>query len=87
MEIGDKVAALSITRGTVFHSTIFEQIDHGNFSSLSAKMTTNWSASSLSTPGSINISKESQKWKRLSTLLPLKLITFWRTTRFSTVLP
>lgn len=31
MEIGDKVAALSITRGTVFHSTIFEQIDHGKF--------------------------------------------------------
>lgn len=31
MDIGASVAAISIKRGTVFHSTIFEQIDHGKF--------------------------------------------------------
>lgn len=31
MDIGSSVAAISIRRGTVFHSTIFEEIDHGKF--------------------------------------------------------
>ena len=31
LEIGTQVAALSIARGTIFHSTIFEDIDHGKF--------------------------------------------------------
>lgn len=31
MEIGPSIAALSIKRGTVFHSTIFKDIDHGKF--------------------------------------------------------
>ena len=31
MNIGAPVAAISIKRGTVFHSTIFEEIDHGKF--------------------------------------------------------
>lgn len=31
MNIGSSVAAISIRRGTVFHSTIFEEIDHGKF--------------------------------------------------------
>ena len=31
MDIGTSVAALSIKRGTIFHSTIFEDIDHGKF--------------------------------------------------------
>lgn len=31
MEIGASIAALSIRRGTVFHSTMFEEIDHGKF--------------------------------------------------------
>lgn len=31
MDIGASVAALSICRGTIFHSTIFEDIDHGKF--------------------------------------------------------
>lgn len=31
MNIGSSVAAISIRSGTVFHSTIFEEIDHGKF--------------------------------------------------------
>ena len=31
MDIGLSVAAISIRRGTIFHSTIFEEIDHGKF--------------------------------------------------------
>lgn len=31
MEVGASIAALSIRRGTVFHSAMFEEIDHGKF--------------------------------------------------------